>query len=373
MNESKPVPEVQPSALSLRQARDTIVRLAVGFLFVYAAYLILRPFVPLIVWGGVIAIAVYPLFAKLGKRLGGRHKLVATLLVLAAIGIIVGPVIAVSASLVETANELSEEVDKGTLEIPPPPPRVKSWPVIGTKADEFWRLASDNLQRFAETYGPQLKPVVGRLLAGTAGAGVIVIQLIVSVLIAGVFLVHAESSIRRVDALSCRVFGAERGAAFNDLSTKTVRSVATGVLGVAFILALLSGLGMWVAGVPYVGFWSVLVLLLAIMQLPPIIVLLPVAIWVFGSADSQVVAWGFLVWSILVSLSDGALKALLLGRGIDVPMLVILLGAIGGMILQGFIGLFVGAVALALFYRLLTEWLSEGVPSAEPAAEAAES
>ena len=298
----------------------------------------------------------------------------ATLLVLAAIGIIVVPVIAVSASLVETAYELSEEVDKGTLEIPPPPPRVKSWPMIGTKADEFWRLASDNLQRFAETYGPQLKPVVGRLLAGTAGAGVIVIQLIVS----GTYrrcLPGPRPRARSGEStpLSCRVFGAEHGAAVNDLSTKTVRSVATGVLGVAFILALLSGLGMWVAGVPYVGFWSVLVLLLAIMQLPPIIVLLPVAIWVFGSADSQIVAWGFLVWSILVSLSDGALKALLLGRGIDVPMLVILLGAIGGMILQGFIGLFVGAVALALFYRLLTEWLSEGVPSAEPAAEAAES
>ena len=159
--------------------------------------------------------------------------------------------------------------------------------------------------------------------------------------------------------------------AFNDLSAKTVRSVATGVLGVAFILALLAGLGMLVAGVPYAGVWSVLVLLLAIMQLPPLIVLLPIAIWLFGSTDSQLVAWGFLVWSILVSLSDGALKAVFLGRGVDVPMLVILLGAIGGMILQGFIGLFIGAVALALFYQLLTEWLSEGegLPAAETAAE----
>jgi predicted PurR-regulated permease PerM len=375
MNESKSTPEAERSALSMRQAKDTVVQLVVGFLFVYVAYRILRPFVPLIVWGGVIAIAIYPLFSKLGERLGGRRKLVSSLLVLVAIGVIVAPVIAVSASLVETAYELTEEVDQGTLEIPPPPPRVKSWPLIGTKADHFWRLASENLQKFAETYGPQLKPVAGRLLAGAAGAGVFVIQLLVSVLIAGVFLIHAETSIRGLDALSCRIFGTERGQAFNDLSAKTVRSVATGVLGVAFILALLAGLGMLVAGVPYAGVWSVLVLLLAIMQLPPLIVLLPIAIWLFGSTDSQLVAWGFLVWSILVSLSDGALKAVFLGRGVDVPMLVILLGAIGGMILQGFIGLFIGAVALALFYQLLTEWLreGEGTPPTEPSTEAAKS
>jgi len=375
MNESRSTPEAERSALSMQQAKDTVVQLVVGLLFVYVAYRILRPFVPLIVWGGVIAIAIYPLFSKLGERLGGRRKLVSSLLVLAAIGVILGPVIAVSASLVETAQELSEEVDQGTLEIPPPPPRVKSWPVVGAKAHEFWRLASDDLQRFAETYGAQMKPVAGRLLAGAVGAGVFVIQLLVSVLIAGVFLIHAESSIRGVDALSGRIFGAERGKAFNDLSAKTVRSVATGVLGVAFILALLAGLGMVVAGVPYAGVWSVLVLLLAIMQLPPLIVLLPIAIWLFGTTDSQILAWGFLVWSILVSLSDGALKALFLGRGVEIPMLVILLGAIGGMILQGFIGLFVGAVALALFYQLLTEWLSEGegLPSTEPAAETAKS
>ena len=116
-----------------------------------------------------------------------------------------------------------------------------------------------------------------------------------------------------------------------------------------------------------------MVLLLAIVQLPPLVVLLPVALWVLGSADNQVVAWGFLIWAILVGLSVTVLKPMFLGRGVDIPMIVILLGAIGGAILSGVMGLFVGAVILALAYRLLMEWLhygAEEVPELSSPAEA---
>ena len=375
MNESRDFGRGQQVVLSIHNVGDIVVQLAVGALFVWAAYRILGPFVPLVVWGGVLAIAVYPVFRKLGSRLGGRRKLAATLLVLLGIAIIVAPVIAVSASVVETAHDLGEEVDKGTLRIPPPPPRVKSWPVIGTRTDEIWRMASNNLQRFAETYGAQIKPVVSGVLSATAGAGVVALQLVVSVLIAGVLMFHGEVLSGGIDALFDRIFGEQRGTAFRDLSAKTIRSVATGVLGVAFIQALLAFVGMAIAGIPYSGAWSVLVLVLAIIQLPPAIVLLPIAIWFFGSTASQVVAWAFLVWALLVSVSDAVLKPLLLGRGVEAPMLVILLGAIGGMILYGIIGLFLGAVALALFYQLLKEWLSRDgeMPPTEPSAETAES
>ena len=137
----------------------------------------------------------------------------------------------------------------------------------------------------------------------------------------------------------------------------------------AFVQAVLAGVGMAVADVPWVGVWSLAVLLLAIVQLPPLVILLPVAVWVFGSADNQIIAWGFLVWAILVGVSDMVLKPMFLGRGVDIPMIVILLGAIGGAILSGVMGLFVGAVILALAYRLLMEWLhfaAEEVPESSP-------
>jgi predicted PurR-regulated permease PerM len=163
--------------------------------------------------------------------------------------------------------------------------------------------------------------------------------------------------------LASRLTG-ERGEEFAMLATKTVRSVAQGVLGVALIQCLLAGVGLLAAGVPGAGLWALLVLLLAIVQLPPILILAPIIVYVF-SVSSTTVAVIFMIWSIAVSMSDAFLKPLLLGRGVQVPMLIILVGAIGGMIHSGIIGLFVGAVVLALGYELFKAWLQEGQQTTE--------
>ena len=141
------------------------------------------------------------------------------------------------------------------------------------------------------------------------------------------------------------------------MSIETIRSVAKGVLGVAIIQALLSGVGLAIMGVPAPGLWAGAVLILAIIQLPPLIVLGPIAFWVFSIAD-PVPATIFAVYAFIVSISDAFLKPMFLGRGMEIPMLVILLGAIGGAILSGIIGLFVGAVVLALGYEILKAWMA---------------
>jgi predicted PurR-regulated permease PerM len=142
------------------------------------------------------------------------------------------------------------------------------------------------------------------------------------------------------------------------LAGATVQSVTRGILGVAVIQSLLAGVGMLVVGVPAAGLWALLVLLLAVIQLPPLLVLAPVIVYVF-STSSTVAAVVFAVWSVFVGMSDTFLKPVLMGRGVDVPMLVIFMGAIGGFMLDGIIGLFVGAVVLALGYTLFTAWLQE--------------
>jgi predicted PurR-regulated permease PerM len=140
------------------------------------------------------------------------------------------------------------------------------------------------------------------------------------------------------------------------LSEKTVRSVAVGVIGIAFIQAVLAGIGMLIAGVPAAGLLAIITLVLGIAQLPPLLVLIPVTIYLF-SGDSIGIAIFFLAWSIMVAASDLVLKPLLLGRGVDAPMMVILLGAIGGMLVFGIVGLFIGAVVLAVAYKLLQAWI----------------
>ena len=141
------------------------------------------------------------------------------------------------------------------------------------------------------------------------------------------------------------------------------------MLGVALIQTFLAAVGLLVMGVPGAGIWASIILLLAIMQLPPLLVLGPIAVWVFSTA-APIPATIFLVYSLIVSFSDGLLKPLLLGRGVDVPMLVILLGAIGGMISAGIIGLFIGAIILALGYQLFQFWLNEGQDAVNSETEA---
>ena len=155
-----------------------------------------------------------------------------------------------------------------------------------------------------------------------------------------------------------RLMNNKSGEAFTNLSRDTIRSVAQGVLGVAMIQAVLSAAGMMVMDVPAWGLWTMIVLVAAIAQLPPIIVLGFVSAYVFSVAETTP-AVIFLIYCIIVSSSDAFLKPLFLGRGMEIPMLVILLGAIGGMMMSGIIGLFVGAIILALGYQLFIAWLNK--------------
>jgi predicted PurR-regulated permease PerM len=341
----------------MRQAVEIAVRLLVIAVLALWSFRIVAPFVNLVVWAAVIAVAIHPLFVKLAKRLGGRRKLAVTLLVLLGLLIIIAPVAIMSGSLVTSASDIAQRAADGTLELPPPPAKVQDWPLVGERLHAGWLAASEDLREFAQRHDSHLKKAGTAALGALAGFGADVLLFVLAVLVAGAFLLHADAGARGMTLLAKRLAGPGRGETLVTLSATTIRSVAVGVLGVAFIQSALAAAGMIFAGVPAAGLWALIVLLLAIVQLPPILVLLPLALWVFGSAESQVTAWIFLVYSLVVSASDTFLKPMLLGRGVDVPMIVILLGAIGGMMLSGIIGLFVGAVVLAMGYRLLTAWL----------------
>ena len=302
---------------------------------------------------------------KLVEKLGGREKLAVTLIVVIGIAVILLPVISMSDSMVDGAHKLGTQVSEGKFHVPPPPDYVQEWPVVGKKTYALWLQASENLRSTLEKYPDQLAAVGKKLLATAAGVGIGILQFIVSFIIAAVFLVNAEGAGKNMRRLANRL-SSQQGDELLDMSTSTIRSVAVGVIGIAFIQAVLGGVGMMFAGVPAAGLLALFILVLAIAQLPPLLILGPVAIYVF-SAESTVVASVFLVWSILVSFSDAVLKPLFLGRGVDVPMLVILLGAIGGMITSGIVGLFVGAIVLALGYKLLAEWVQLGEPDSENA------
>ena len=347
------------------RALEAAIRIGLVFLILYWCFKIGQPFIQTIVWGIIIAVAIHPSYDRLKSALGGRGRLAATLITLFALIVLLVPTYMLSESLISAVQGYSANIDKGTLSVPPPPESISSWPVIGEPLHTFWSLASNNLAAALSKIAPYLKKFGIPLLSTAAGAGVGIVKFVVSIIIAGVLLANAVGGGLAARAIATRLTG-EQGTMAVALAEATVRSVALGILGVAVIQTLAAGLGFLVVGVPGAGLWALLVLILAVVQLPTILILGPIIVYVFATA-STVTAVMFAIWSLIVGMSDAFLKPLLMGRGVDVPMLVIFIGAIGGFIASGIIGLFVGAIILALGYKLFLLWLNEDTqPEAEP-------
>ena len=262
-----------------------------------------------------------------------------------------------SGSLIDGVQFLQHAIAEGDAIIPTPGDRVASWPAFAKPVVGTWQAASDNLQSTVVTYREQVTGVVKTLLAAVAKTSIGVLQFILSIIIAGVILVYADEGGATLRRVFIKIGGA-RGAEYAKLSEVTVRNVVKGILGVAVIQTLLSGIGFAVVGLPAAGLWTFLCLLFAIIQVGVGPIMIPVMIYVFSTADTTT-AVIFMIWGIFVLISDNFLKPILLGRGAPVPMLVVFLGAIGGFIVRGFIGLFLGAVILSVGYKLFVAWMAD--------------
>jgi len=337
---------------------EAAVRLGLLLLLATWCFQIVTPFIVPVMWGVIIAVAIYPLFIKLKSALGGKNKMAATIYTLIALALLITPTVMISNSIIDTSSIITERYEAGTLKISPPNDSVKEWPVIGEKTHAVWLQASVNLEDTLKKYEAETKKVGKAIVSGAAGAAGTILQFVLSIIISGILVANASGAYDVTIKIFKRLTNEESGKNYADLSKATIRSVAQGVLGVAMIQAVLSALGMIVMDVPAWGLWTLAVLVLAIAQIPPILILGFVCAYVFSVADTTP-AVIFMVYCIVVSSSDGFLKPLFLGRGMSTPMLVILLGAIGGMMLSGIIGLFVGAIVLALGYELFMAWLDK--------------
>jgi predicted PurR-regulated permease PerM len=352
----------QPSEdkVFMNRVLEAAIRIGLVVLLVTSCFLIIQAFIAPVLWGIVIAVGVYPLFQKVAVALGNREKLAATLLTLFAIVLLIIPTILLMDSTVGGIQGFSKNLEKGTLTVPPPSENVATWPLIGKPLNDIWRLASDNIEAAIKKIGPQLKKYGPKILSAVAHLALTIMQFLISIIISGFLLANYKSGKRVAHAIFSRVAG-EQGEEFANLSGATIRSVVQGVLGVAIIQSVLAAIGLIAVNVPAAGVWALIVLFLAVIQLPPLLILGPIIIYVFSTADTTP-AVIFMIWSILVSVSDTFLKPLFLGRGVDVPMLVILLGAIGGMMSSGLIGLFIGSVVLSLGYKVFQAWLINDAP-----------
>jgi predicted PurR-regulated permease PerM len=339
---------------------DVLIRAGLILAIVLLCYRIFSPFLTLMVWALILAVAIYPLHQSLARRLGEKQGLSATIISIIGAIVIVVPSALLLSSLADSVQGFIQSVRDNTLQVPPPRPGVAEWPLVGRKLHVWWSDAYADLPAFVQSMQPKVGDLARSALAFVAGIGTAILGLLASFIIAGIIMAFGREGARSSEAIFERIFGPARAGRFLKLCVATIRAVAQGVIGIALIQAIVIGLILLVAGVPFAGVFALIVLVLGIAQIPALLVTIPVIAYLWMSGDYG--AGAAVLYSILLFLAgiaDNFLKPLMLARGVEAPMPVILLGALGGMATAGLIGLFIGATLLALGYQLFMSWVAE--------------
>jgi predicted PurR-regulated permease PerM len=355
------------SRLAIGNLVEVVLPLLLLGLLIALCIQLLVPFVGLLLWTLILAVCFYPVHKALTKR-GTSNRVSASIIGTGLVAIILVPTAIAAISAASSIPAFVEGLKSGRQHIPPPPDRLLDVPIVGAKVHAAWTQAANDMPGFAQKFAPQLASFSKWMLGQAGGMIGVILGLVLAVIFAAITIAYADATRAFMASILARITGSsERGEHYMEVIAATIRSVANGVIGVAFVQALLCGIGFFVIGVPGAGLLALAAMLLGVVQVPVVLVTLPAIIWAF-SVKSTTVAIIFLVWEIIGGLSDAALKPLMIGHGLEVPMPVILLGVIGGVIAYGLVGLFIGAVLLAVGWVLMIEWLD--LPSEDKPAQA---
>ncbi len=331
------------------------IQLGVLGVLLYWSYVLVSPFVPIVIWSVVLTVALYPPFEWTARRLGHRRRLAAALMTIVSLAVVVGPAMWLALVLVDSLRIMADHIS--SLTIPPPSDAVKDWPLVGPFVHQFWEMASTNLASVFSQLSPQLKTLGTGLLLIGADTGLGVVKFLVAIVVAG-FLFSSGPSLGDLVRRAARRLYRNRGDEFVDQAVATIRAVSKGVIGISALQALLAAAGLIVAGVPQASLLAFAILLLGILQIGPSIVVIPAVIWAWVTMDTGP-AIVFTAYMIPVNLIDNLLRPLVMGRGLKTPTLVILIGVIGGTFAYGITGLFLGPIVLAVMWELVVAWVHE--------------
>ena len=320
---------------------------------------ILRPFLGALIWAVMIVVASWPLMRGAQSVLWGRRWLAVSVMTLAMLVLLIVPFSAAIATIVANVDTISGWVKTmSVFKLPPAPAWLASLPVIGEYGTQQWQALANN---GAESLLAQITPYAGGLtkwfVAQVGSFGVLFVELLLTVLFATILYAHGEQAGAWMQRLGRRL-GGESGGGAVLLSAQAIRGVALGVVVTALVQALVGGIGLWIAGVPFVAILTALMFMFAVAQIGAVPVLIPAVIWLFWQND---LVWAsfLLVVTVVVSLLDNVLRPVLIKKGANLPLLLVFAGVIGGLISFGLIGIFVGPMVLAVAYTLLGAWVKE--------------
>ena len=355
---TEPLPDPRRPGLADASIVDLIIRVACLALLLAWSVLIIRPFLPIMAWAVILAVVLYPGFVWCTKRLRLPPMAAALLMTLASLAVLFGPITWLSLSLIESLRSFAHRLEAGDIPIPPPHDSVKGWPLIGGQLFELWQQASTNLEAAIMQITPELKPFAGTLFSFASSSGISMLSFITAVLLSG-FLFVPGPALADKARHAVRHIAAQRGDEFMHLTSVTIRNLARGVIGVSLLQAILIGVGLIVAGIPGAGLLALCALILGILQIGTMIVVVPVLIFAWMQM-STAAALVLTIYLVPVGLLDNILRPIVMAHGLKTPMLVILIGVLGGVLVHGMIGVFVGPVVLAIAWELLAAWTRDG-------------
>jgi len=352
----------------VNEARPDLARYTLGVLtlvaLIVASLWTLRPFLGATIWAAMLVVATWPALLWFQARLWGRRSLAVTVMVVILLLLFVLPVTAAITTIAAHTDDAINAAKSLTASgLPALPDWIAKIPYVGPKAVEMWNeVLASGVVGLQEKVAPYARDVGAWLFAQAGVVGALTLQFLLTVVVAAVMYAQGETAANKVRHFGYRL-GGERGEDAIVLAGKAIRGVALGVGVTAIVQAVLGGIGLVIAGVPFAAFLTALMFVLCIIQIGPIIVLLPATIWVFynGSTASGVI---MLVWTVVVGALDNVLRPVLIKRGADLPLLLIFAGVIGGLLGFGLVGIFVGPVILAVSYTLIDAWIETPPQSA---------
>jgi len=335
---------------------ELVIRIGILAVLLYWSLILLRPFLTIVIWSSILAVALYPTFDWMAVKLGKRRRLAAFIITIVSLLVVIGPATWLALDLIDSLRSISERLDLSAITIPPPPKTVMNWPIIGDGIYQFWNLASDNIKAALAIVAPQLKPFGTKLLNIAANAGLGILEFFISIIVAGFLFCPAQKIVENIKLFSRRL-APSRADELVDHAGATIRAVSRGVIGISALQASLAGLGFVTAGVPGASLLTSAALILGIVQIGPSIIIIPVVIWSWF-ATKTATALILTIYMLPVSLLDNILKPIVMARGLNTPMFVILVGVIGGTIGYGITGLFLGPIVLTVIWTLFNAWIA---------------
>jgi predicted PurR-regulated permease PerM len=327
---------------------------------------ILRPFLGAIVWAATIVVSTWPLMIAVQSRLWGKRTLAVTVMTLVLLGVLVVPLAFAIGTIVSNVDQITEWTQSlAALGTPSPPGWVARLPLVGAKAAELWRhVATAELREITVRAAPYAGILIAWFVARVGNVGVLLVEFLLTVVLAAAMYANGERLAARLMSFGRRLAG-QGGENAVHLAGHTIRGVALGVVVTALAQALFGGLGLAIAGMPFVGMLTGAMLLLSIAQVGVVPVLGLVVAWLYWTGES---GWGtfLLVWTIVTGAMDNFLRPVLIRKGADLPLLLVFAGVVGGLLAFGLIGIFIGPVVLAVADTLLRAWIDGGAQRGEP-------